>query len=163
MKGIVVAATLISGLGLLAACGGQGGTPPPAGLQPTPEEDATGASTSISTENAEIYQTLEEMFRGRASGVDIVQAEPCGFALRIRGYTSLLHDDQGNSLGSACDAQPLLVIDGKPMAPGSTLSDALGGLLPKDVDRIRVLKDVSSTAVYGTRGAHGVVLITLKR
>jgi TonB-dependent SusC/RagA subfamily outer membrane receptor len=59
------------------------------------------------------------------------------------------------------DDEPLLVIDGVP-AQGA-IGPALAGLAPRDVARIDVLKDAGSTAIYGIRGANGVILITTKR
>jgi TonB-dependent SusC/RagA subfamily outer membrane receptor len=72
-------------------------------------------------------------------------------SLRIRGKDSLLGD-----------GEPLLIIDGMPIHPAN-LSDALRGLNPREVTHIEVLKDISSTAIYGSRGANGVILIALRR
>jgi TonB-dependent SusC/RagA subfamily outer membrane receptor len=62
----------------------------------------------------------------------------------------------------AVSNQPLLVIDDMPILP-SRVTGALRGLVPHQVHSIDVLKDVSSTAIYGSRGANGVILIHLKR
>jgi len=74
--------------------------------------------------------------------------------LRVRGQHSLT--------GDAREDEPLLVIDDVQIPTGS-LGAALTALAPRDVERIDVLKDAASTAIYGTRGANGVIIITTKR
>jgi len=72
-------------------------------------------------------------------------------SLRIRGTTSLLEE-----------GDPLVIIDGMAVTPAN-LTRVLRSLTPHDIEDIKVLKDVSSTSMYGMAGAHGVILITTKR
>jgi TonB-dependent SusC/RagA subfamily outer membrane receptor len=76
-------------------------------------------------------------------------------SLRIRGDQQTLRTDDAVN-------QPLVVIDDMPIL-ASALSGALRSLHPQDVASIDVVKDIASTAIYGTRGANGVILIHLKR
>ncbi|MDT0630267.1 TonB-dependent receptor plug domain-containing protein [Rubrivirga sp. S365] len=93
---------------------------------------------------------VEEMLRGQVAGVDVRQGEG-GLIVRIRGA-----EDFGLSGGD-----PLFVIDGLPIAQG--MRGVLVGINPRDVQSIRVLKNASDTALYGSRGANGVILITTMR
>ena len=92
---------------------------------------------------------VQDLLRGQVAGVTVVDT-PTGFAVRIRGTSSLLGSND-----------PLYVVDGVPQA-----ADRWGGVAhvsPRDVAQIRVLKDAQSMAEYGVRGANGVVVITTKR
>ena len=93
---------------------------------------------------------VEDMLRGQIAGVDVRQSEG-GLIVRIRGAA-----DFGYSGGD-----PLFVIDGLPLAQG--MRGVLVGVNPRDVESIRVLKNAADTAIYGSRGANGVILITTKR
>jgi TonB-dependent SusC/RagA subfamily outer membrane receptor len=137
-------------------CGGSA-EPPDSGLRPTSQEDATGASATVRPDENQFVENVEEMLRGHVSGLQVLDHPECGLTIRIRGVT-----DSINPGAATCDREPLLIIDDKPVPPG-TLIRALRGLAPSQIDRIRVLKDVSSTSVYGTRGANGVILVTTKR
>ena len=107
--------------------------------------------------------TPEQALQGRTTGVEVVNSsgEPGASAVvRIRGNNSL----SGNN-------EPLYVIDGFPMPNyreaatninGSYIQNGLYGINPNDIDNIEVLKDASATAIYGSRGANGVILITTK-
>src|SRR5438094_395118 len=110
--------------------------------------DVTGSEASVSAQ--EIKQTpttnAVEAIKGKVPGVDIVTTgfKPGdGVRVRIRGQRSILASND-----------PLYVLDGVPMAGG------IGDLNPSDIQSIEVLKDASATAIYGSRGANGVVLIT---
>lgn len=152
--------TLVGGLLVavtLAGCGGAGGN---AARAPTPAEtgisgqaDAgTGAVRTVRGDDTRFVASVQEMLQGQVAGLEVTEDAACGgIVLRIRGHTPSL-------VGGSCGAQPLLIIDGKPVAPGNA-GGALAALLPTDIDRIQVLKDVASTSVYGMRGAYGVVLI----
>jgi TonB-dependent SusC/RagA subfamily outer membrane receptor len=98
------------------------------------------------------YDTVIEMLRGKAPGVQIIETTPGQIEIRIRGMNQSLQ---------AGGQEPLVVIDGA--ASGRPAGQALLALNPDDVQRIEVLKDVGSTSVYGTRGANGVILVTTKR
>ncbi|ANW96383.1 hypothetical protein AXE80_08875 [Wenyingzhuangia fucanilytica] len=130
------------------------------------KSDLTGSVSSIKAED--ITKTgaigIEQALAGRASGVVVSQgsgAPGSGASIKIRGISSLNGSD------------PLYIIDGTPM--DNTSAGSLSGqdqasaaisplsmLNPADIESIEVLKDASSTAIYGSRGANGVVLITTK-
>ena len=112
------------------------------------KRDVTGAIGQVSA--AEIKQqpvtNAIDAIKGRIPGVDIVSTgtKPGdGVRVRIRGQRSLKASND-----------PLYVLDGIPMAGG------IGDLNPSDIESIEVLKDASATAIYGSRGANGVVLVT---
>ncbi len=89
------------------------------------------------------------MLAGRFAGVDVMRAPNGEYAIRIRGVRSLTGNDE-----------PLIVVDGIPAPPG--LSNPLRDIAPASIQRIDVLKDAAATAIYGARGANGVILITTK-
>jgi TonB-dependent SusC/RagA subfamily outer membrane receptor len=146
---------------LATACGRTGSLKP----EPPPPDDAvsvgygtrsktltTGAVTSISpTEADQRVPRVEEWLMGRVPGLDVFPLGDGTYSLRIRGPGSPLH---GN--------EPLLVIDDAPVSKGN-VGSTLAGLAPGDIARIDVLKDAGSTAIYGMRGANGVIIITTKR
>jgi TonB-dependent SusC/RagA subfamily outer membrane receptor len=89
-----------------------------------------------------------ELLWGRIPGLDVARRADGSFSLRIRGPSSLPDGDE-----------PLVILDGLPLVA----SRDLRSLNPKDIARIDVLKDASSTAIYGSRGANGVIVITTLR
>lgn len=115
------------------------------------KKDLTGSISSVSHENLNlggVTSNVAQALQGRAAGVQVSQANaaPGGSTVvRIRG---------GNSISST--NEPLYVVDGFPSATG-------GDINPSDIEEIQVLKDASATAIYGSRGANGVVLITTRR
>lgn len=133
------------------------------------KKDATGAVTSLKTEdfNKGVIASPEQLIQGRAAGVQITTAsgEPgSGINIRVRGTSSVR---SGNN--------PLFVVDGVPLSGGdtqaggdlagfgsSTARNPLNFLNPSDIASIDILKDASATAIYGSRGANGVVIITTK-
>jgi TonB-dependent starch-binding outer membrane protein SusC len=111
----------------------------------------TGAVSSVSGDDARRPKptSVAEMLQGRFPGVEVSQLPGGGLSIRIRGQRSFMG---GN--------EPLYVIDGIPVqAPDGGLT----GLVPDDIKSIEVLKDAGATAIYGSRGANGVILITTKR
>lgn len=96
-------------------------------------------------------QRVEELLMGRLAGVTVVRRANGDFSVRIRGASSFY--------GST---EPLWVVDDMPVMATSFYS-AVAGLNPQDIERIDVLKDAGATAVYGSRGANGVILIKTKR
>ncbi|HJU66781.1 MAG TPA: TonB-dependent receptor plug domain-containing protein [Gemmatimonadaceae bacterium] len=94
-------------------------------------------------------QSVEEILKGRVAGVTVTQVDG-GLAVRIRGATSIY----GNN-------EPLYVLDGVPITPGP--GGSLAGIDPYDIESIEVLKDPADTALYGMRGANGVIVIKTKR
>lgn len=133
------------------------------------KSDLTGTVSSVKSEDLLLssVSSVDQAIQGRISGVQITQAssEPGGgVSIRIRGSSSV---NAGN--------EPLYVIDGVPI-DNNTIS-SLGGekvannrntrnpmnsLNPSDIESIEVLKDASASAIYGSRGANGVILITTK-
>ncbi len=98
----------------------------------------------------------EQLISGKVAGVQVVDNnEPGGgISIRVRGGSSVTSSNE-----------PLYVVDGVPLQIGGGVSDgrdALGFLDPNDIESITVLKDASATAIYGSRGANGVVMITTK-
>lgn len=130
------------------------------------KRNLTGSIASISAE--EIAETnLQDpisAIQGRAAGVQVVSnsgAPGGGMSIKVRGNSSL---NSGNS--------PLYVIDGVPVESNSLSSlngtenfglNPLADINPNDIQSIEILKDAASTAIYGSRAANGVVLITTKR
>ena len=102
--------------------------------------------------NGRDVQRVEEMLRGQIAGVSVRQG-PNGLIIRIRGSRTFSQSGASND--------PLFVVDGLPIELGA--DGALDGINPRDVESIRVLKNASDTAMYGSRGANGVVLITTVR
>jgi TonB-dependent SusC/RagA subfamily outer membrane receptor len=131
---------LVSSLALLASVGCGRGLPPVASGSPSPVDSSRAA---LPAHGQSGY--VEELFAGRFPGVRVFLLPNGALSVQVRGL-STIH-------GST---QPLYVIDGLPV-------EAEQGLLfinPAEIRRIEVLKDVGSTAAYGSRGANGVVLIT---
>ncbi|MBW3552198.1 MAG: TonB-dependent receptor plug domain-containing protein [Gemmatimonadetes bacterium] len=146
---------IVMALGLGAGCGGSGD---PGAAEPVParEADATGAVATVDGDERQFAASVQEMLRAKVPGLQVMTVPGCGVTLRIRGMTDSLLGGE-----SSCEREPLLIIDDMPVAPGR-LADALKALMPVEIERVRVLKDVASTSVYGTRGANGVVIITTK-
>lgn len=113
------------------------------------KRDLTGAVSSVSDRDIKDapVSNVGQALQGKVSGVYIVDAAKPGdnVSIKIRG------------LGTINDSDPLVVIDGVPTDLG------LSSLNTADIDRIDVLKDASATAIYGSRGANGVVMVTTKR
>ncbi len=130
------------------------------------KRNITGSISSISGSNIEDTPVKDVLsaLQGRASGVQIVSnsgAPGAGITVRVRGMSSL---NSGN--------EPLYVIDGVAIESNSLASlngydqhglNPLGDINPGDIESIEVLKDAASTAIYGSRAANGVILITTKR
>ncbi|GEO04355.1 SusC/RagA family TonB-linked outer membrane protein [Adhaeribacter aerolatus] len=115
------------------------------------KSDLTGSLSQVKTQEIRSFPTnnVLQAISGRASGVQVLQttgAPGAGLNVRIRGTNSI----QGGN-------EPLYVIDGFPFSGNPT------NLNNADIESIEVLKDASATAIYGSRGANGVVLITTKQ
>lgn len=121
--------------------------------------DLTSAQTTISSKDMErtINTTIEQAIQGRAAGVFVTQntgAPGGGISVNIRGVNSISGTNE-----------PLYVIDGVQIQ-GSLLttgSNPLSTLNPADIENMEILQGPSATAIYGSRGTNGVVLITTKR
>lgn len=115
------------------------------------KRDVTGAVTTVKTEDLNNIPVtrVDQMLQGRIAGAEIVSTdgEPgAGTSIRIRGTRSI-----------SASNEPLFIVDG--------LMDAIGSLNeinPSDIESIEVLKDAASTAIYGSRGSNGVIIITTK-
>ena len=130
------------------------------------KSDLTGSVSSVKGEDLTRVQpvSFEQGLSAQAAGVQVTtsQGGPGAAAkIRIRGGTSVT----GTS-------DPLYVVDGFPLqgsstnvnaGPGSQQESPLSSINPEDIESIEVLKDASSTAIYGSRGANGVILITTKK
>ena len=121
--------------------------------------DLTGSVTAIKPDekNHGIQVSAQDMIQGKIAGVNVNSSsgEPGGGAqIRIRG---------GASLNASND--PLIVIDGMPMDNNATkgMSNPLSLVNPNDIESFTVLKDASATAIYGSRGSNGVIIITTKK
>jgi TonB-linked SusC/RagA family outer membrane protein len=116
------------------------------------KSDVTGSMTSVGSEELNIRPVSNalEALQGKAAGVDITTNERPGElgSIRIRGE---------RSIGAA--KSPLYVVDGVPLMSASGIET----LNPRDIESIDILKDASATAIYGSRGANGVVLVTTKQ
>lgn len=114
------------------------------------KKDATGSVAVITAKdfNKGAITNTENLLNGRVAGVVVTQGgrPGDGAAIRIRG---------GASLGASND--PLVVIDGLPVNNG------LSSINPNDIESFSILKDASATAIYGSRGSNGVVLIKTKK
>tara|TARA_R110002126_G_scaffold291651_2_gene454856 strand:- start:2113 stop:5451 length:3339 start_codon:yes stop_codon:yes gene_type:complete len=135
------------------------------------KSDLTGSVSSLKSEdlNPGANASVDQMMLGRAAGVQINQSSSApggGLSIRIRGASSLNASNE-----------PLYVVDGFPIdnSPNLTSGGAaevsenqspnnpLNSLNPADIESIEILKDASATAIYGSRGANGVVMITTKK
>ncbi len=132
-------------LGVSASCASQGANAP----RPSPREKSTVTSEDIQRQGAS-DEPLERVLQGRVAGVTVSRSPDGGIAVRIRGAASAY----GNS-------EPLYVLDGMPIQPGP--NGSLTGVNPSDIESIKVLKDAAETAMYGVRGANGVIVIKTKR
>lgn len=127
--------------------------------------EVTGATSKVTAEDLEDIPvvSVDQALQGRAAGVQISQnsgTPGAGISVRVRGATSI-----------SANNQPLYVVDGVPMTTGDYSQLGYGGqsvnaiadLNPSDIASIDILKDASAAAIYGSRAANGVVLITTKR
>jgi TonB-linked SusC/RagA family outer membrane protein len=137
--------------------------------------DLTGSISSVNSEDLHktIVTTVEQGLQGRVPGVAVTQGDAApggGMRVQIRGVNSM---NSGSS-------QPLYVIDGVPFEQSGiskrqigatseenlsslTETNPLSSISPNEIESIDILKDASATAIYGSRGANGVVLITTRR
>jgi len=135
--------------------------------------NVTGSAARVEADEANVglINTPEQMIQGRVAGVNVIQngGEPgAPVSVRIRGGTSI-----------SASNEPLYVIDGVPIdnsnsspslmgagdtnTPTSGRKNPLVFLNPNDIESIDILKDASAAAIYGSRGANGVILITTKK
>lgn len=118
------------------------------------QKDLTTAVSIVSTEDIDTrpLNTVSGALQGKAAGVQVIQPSGLpgeGMVVRVRG---------ASSISSSND--PLYVVDGVPVGDGNY---SIAYLSPNEIETMQVLKDASSAAIYGSRAANGVVLITTKR
>ena len=139
------------------------------------KRDVTGSMTSLRPDdfNKGVVLTPQQLLQGRAAGVNVTpnSGRPGGAAaIRIRGGTSI-----------SANNEPLYVVDGVPLSLNNNRQTTIGAVAgntqifnqegvnplnsinPADIASIEILKDASATAIYGSRGANGVIIITTKR
>src|SRR5690606_7771772 len=141
-----------------------------AGYYTVKDRERTGSIARVTAKDMESQQAMTNVLgamQGRMTGVHIIQESGIaggGFTIQIRGLNSLR--EEGNA--------PLYIIDGVPYSsdpisdrqtstsiPGD--GNPLASINPADIESIEILKDADATAIYGSRGANGVVLITTKK
>ena len=144
---------MLSAVVALAAAGcGSSQAGRPERPQPYGPDSANAKANTVTSEDISNRpgQSLEQILANKVSGVDVSRSPDGYLSVRIRGAVSFSGSDE-----------PLYVLDGIPFTPGP--NGALTGINPEDIESIRVLKDAASTAMYGSRGANGVILIKTKR
>jgi iron complex outermembrane receptor protein len=124
------------------------------------KNDLTGSISSVSEKdfNQGVISSPEELINGKIAGVQITNSggsPNSSSTIRVRG---------GASLNASND--PLIVLDGVPMEVGGSVAGAsnfLSLINPNDIESMTILKDASSTAIYGSRASNGVIIITTKK
>lgn len=135
------------------------------GYTTTQRKDITGSVTSISPDKFKDIPvtSFDQALQGQAAGVQVTQSSGTpggGITVRVRGSTSI-----------SASNRPLFIVDGVPVEDGNLTGRSFGGqndnafalFNPNDIASIEVLKDASAKAIYGSRAANGVVLVTTKR
>ena len=134
------------------------------GYGTTQKRDVAGSISSIKVKDIENspQSSIDQTLQGQAAGVSVVSQDGIAGSsvkINIRGTNSI-----------AAGSQPLVVVDGIPITTGSfdpgslgSGSNVLSDINPNDIESIDILKDAAATAIYGSRGANGVVLITTKK
>ena len=124
------------------------------------KSDLTGSVATVNSKdfNKGLVSSPEQLINGKVSGVQIMSnsgSASAGSTIRVRG---------GASLNASND--PLIVLDGVPLEQGGisgNSSNFLSMINPADIESMTVLKDASSTAIYGSRASNGVIIITTKK
>jgi TonB-linked SusC/RagA family outer membrane protein len=126
--------------------------------------DLTGSVVSVTSEDISktVSTTFDQVLQGKAAGVEVMQntGAPGGsVSVRIRGVNSLTQDNE-----------PLYVIDGVPVegytgdiSYNNSIGNVLSTINPSDIVDMQILKDASATAIYGSRAANGVIIITTRQ
>lgn len=135
------------------------------GYNTTQRKDITGSIASVTPEKFKDIPvaSFDQALQGQAAGVQVNQSSGTpggGLTVRIRGNTSI-----------SASNRPLFIVDGVPVEDGNLTGRDFGGqqdnafalFNPNDIESIEVLKDASAKAIYGSRAANGVVLVTTKR
>jgi TonB-dependent starch-binding outer membrane protein SusC len=127
-------------VGLVAGCASRTARREPASTTTVTAEDIQSNPT----------QPIEKVLQAKVPGVWITRTGDGGIAILLRGQSTVYGEQQ-----------PLYVIDGVTIQPGP--NGALTGINPYDIDTIQVLKDPADTAMYGMRGANGVIVVKTKK
>ena len=136
-----IALTLSVLVGLVPGCTSSGT------LRPEAPAATTTTAADIERNSSE---SIEKILQAKAPGVLITRTPDGAIALQIRGTASF-----------GASSAPLIVIDDAPME--GRADGVLSGINPYDIESIRVLKDPADIAIYGMRGANGVILVKTKR
>jgi TonB-linked SusC/RagA family outer membrane protein len=126
------------------------------GYGTTKKSDLTGSVSKVKASDLTIgtATSVDNLLQGKASGLHVIASsgEPgSGATIRIRGNNSMMNGGQQNS--------PLVVVDDVPIGDAGNISM----VNPNDIESVDVLKDASATAIYGSQGANGVIMITTKK
>jgi TonB-dependent SusC/RagA subfamily outer membrane receptor len=121
-----------------------------AGDSATVEPDPSARDLTASEVKRRPHEKIEDLLEARTPGVQVSVYADGSLAIRIRGVSSFL-----------ANSAPLIVVDGTPVRLDR--AGRLRGISPHDIETITVLKDPTDTALYGVRGANGVILITTVR
>ncbi|MDX1547026.1 MAG: TonB-dependent receptor plug domain-containing protein [Rhodothermales bacterium] len=141
MKTVSLSLALLLLATLAAGCSGSRGSSEP----PADDPDLTAADIEQRP-----TRSLQDLLVERVPGVTILEGPGGSLKVRIRGQSSFRGDDA-----------PLFVVDGLPVEPER--DGSLPGLPISEIESIRVLKDPADTALYGVRGANGVIVVKTKR
>ncbi len=132
------------------------------GYGTTKKTDLTGALSSVANDKivATHYNSATEALYGQLPGVDIVSSgtKPGGgYNIMVRGQNTIIAEPGGDARTDMSNINPpLYVVDGMYVT-------SINDISPNDIERIDVLKDASSTSIYGSRGANGVIIVTTKK
>ncbi len=144
------------------------------------KKDVNGAISSVRSKDIENLKqvSIDQMLQGKAAGVSVTNnsGQPGGAAsVRVRGTTSITGTNEplyvidgvpisGDATGKSTSGQTLAGKDGFSASGGSgnTAMSPLSMINPNDIESMDILKDASATAIYGSRGANGVIIITTK-
>jgi TonB-dependent SusC/RagA subfamily outer membrane receptor len=134
---------------VLGGCGwaSQSASPAP---EPAPSLKDDASTVTADDLAREADRDFQKALAGRVSGVDVSRTTGGGISIRIRNASSFY-----------AGTQPLYILDGSPITPGA--DGTIVGLNAHDIEYIKVLKDAPDTAIYGVRGANGVIVIKTKR
>lgn len=148
----LAALTLVAGCAAATGAKRSGAPPEPRDSLRTLPRTAFATGTLVLTESSRRPQamTMVDLLQGRIAGLRVERRAGGGIALQLRGP------------GSVFGGEPLVVVDGSPLPGGAELGSFLALINPDDVVRVEVLKDPSAAALYGSRAANGVVLISLR-
>jgi TonB-dependent starch-binding outer membrane protein SusC len=133
----------------MAACS-SGKSAPETASRPEATAPANAATVKSATIEQSPKESVEKILEGRIAGVVVNRLSDGTIAVRIRGGSSF----HGNN-------DPLYVLDGVPIEAGP--NGSLSGVNPHDIESIKVLKSAAEVAIYGSRGANGVIVIKTKK